>query len=182
MYNLPMERWLYWPTRFAFITQPFLANRQRYIKFGLAGHEGIDIRARRGTDILCCANGTVSLVGWKTPDHAYGYAVRVVHERPDGRYETIYAHGVEGSAKVKKGQTVKAGDVLMLADNTGNSAGSHLHLSLIKLKLVGENITSDPVGLESRQWFRSKYGQLFIDPQAVMFSFEETQQMLKEKQ
>jgi hypothetical protein len=57
--------------------------------------------------------------------HNYGIHVRVEHI--DG-YETIYAH--LQSAAVDEGQEVQAGQLLGLADNTGNSQGDHLHLTL----------------------------------------------------
>lgn len=59
--------------------------------------------------------------------HNYGIHVEVTHQ--DG-YLTIYAHLQE--ANVNVGQMVQAGSVLGLADNTGNSFGSHLHLTLKK--------------------------------------------------
>src|SRR3990167_8015428 len=112
-----MTLWLYWPTAYPKITQVFMNNPKYYGKFGLPGHEGVDIRALYGSDILACADGKVVEVGWRFQRHPYGYAVRINHERLDGRYQTVYAHGKEGSAKVKVGHLVQAGDVIMQADN-----------------------------------------------------------------
>ncbi len=114
-----------WPTEFKVVTQPFGANPQDYAPFGLPGHEGVDIRAKVGTKILCVAPGQVKLVHRGTPPHNYGIHVRVLHA---GGYETIYGH--LQSAAVVEGQQVAAGQVLGLADNTGNSRGDHLHLTL----------------------------------------------------
>jgi murein DD-endopeptidase MepM/ murein hydrolase activator NlpD len=48
-------------------------------------------------------------------------------------YHTIYAH--LSRIDVQVDQNVAAGDLIGLADNTGNSFGSHLHLTL---KIDGE--------------------------------------------
>ncbi|HLE61985.1 MAG TPA: M23 family metallopeptidase [Pyrinomonadaceae bacterium] len=113
------------------VTQAFGINPARYKPFGLPGHEGLDIRAVRGAHIYAIADGQVIKVALYG---AYGYQVRVQHVRDDRIYESIYAHGIDGSAAVKVGDSVVAGQLLMLADSTGNSSGSHLHLTL---KCVG---------------------------------------------
>lgn len=114
-----------WPTEFRSINQYFGANPQNYAQFGLPGHEGIDVMAPSGSKIFSVAPGTVGMVRTDPKGHNYGIHVRVDHA--DG-WQTIYAHLQQ--ALVSPGQQVKAGDVLGLADNTGNSFGSHLHLTL----------------------------------------------------
>ncbi|MFZ0544584.1 MAG: M23 family metallopeptidase [Candidatus Promineifilaceae bacterium] len=116
-----------WPTEFHAITQNFGANPQNYAQFGLPGHEGIDIRASTGSKVFCVAPGEVYQVHTNPSDHNYGIHVRVAHQ--DG-YKTIYGHLEK--ALVKIGDQVDAGTILGLADNTGNSFGSHLHLTLKK--------------------------------------------------
>ena len=116
-----------WPTEFRQINQYFAANPQNYQQFGLPGHEGIDIRAPMGTKIFSVAPGRVTKVRTNPQGHNYGIHVEVSHS--DG-YKTIYAHLQEASVRV--GQMVQAGTTLGLADNTGNSFGSHLHLTLKK--------------------------------------------------
>lgn len=120
-------KFLYWPTEYRKITQHFGANPRNYSQFGLPGHEGLDLRAPSGSRIFCVAPGTVSQVYTRPTGHNYGIHVRVVHQ--DG-YQTIYAHLQK--ELVSKGEQVKAGTILGLADNTGNSFGSHLHLTLKK--------------------------------------------------
>ncbi len=116
-----------WPTEFRTVTQAFGANPQNYQRFGLPGHEGLDIQASPGSKVFCVAPGQVKMVHLN-PDpkvHAYGIHVRVSHA---DNYETIYAH--LQSAVVQPGQQVVAGQLLGLADNTGNSLGDHLHITL----------------------------------------------------
>ena len=114
-----------WPTEGRIVTQEFGENPADYAEFGLPGHEGIDIAADSGSRIFCVAPGQVKFVQPDPTLHPYGIHVRVSHR--DG-YETIYAHLL--TASVQHGQRVGAGHVLGLADNTGNSRGDHLHLTL----------------------------------------------------
>ncbi len=116
-----------WPTEFRRITQHFGVNPQNYAQFGLPGHEGVDIMAPMNAKIFAVAPGRVRAVETDPGKHPYGIHVRLDHR--DG-YQTIYAHFLE--ARVQVGQEVKAGDLIGLADNTGNSFGSHLHISLKK--------------------------------------------------
>lgn len=120
---------LRWPTQHGTITQAFGVNPQFYNKFGLPGHEGLDFMAPMGSEIYAGADGFVSdvrLDGNANPlQLPYGNQVRVEHN--DG-FETIYAHLEQ--VVVVRGQFVRAGQLIALADDTGNSTGSHLHLTL----------------------------------------------------
>ena len=114
-----------WPTEFRQINQYFGQNPNNYAQFGLPGHEGLDLMAPTGSKIFAVAPGTVRVVNAQPNNHNYGIHVRVDHA--DG-WQTIYAHLQQATVRV--GEPVKAGDQLGLADNTGNSFGSHLHLTL----------------------------------------------------
>lgn len=112
-----------WPTQYRVVTQRFAANPQQYQQFGLPGHEGIDIQAPSGSPIFAVADGEVYLA--TTNQGNYGIQVRLLHTDD---WTTVYAH--LQSTAVQVGQKMKAGDVLGYADATGNSRGSHLHLTL----------------------------------------------------
>ena len=118
---------LLWPSDFMVITQGFGANPQIYSKWGLPGHEGLDIRAPMNTNIYVCADGDVFAVETNPNKHPYGIHVRVRHANG---YSTVYAHLAKTMVTV--GQKVKAKQLIGLADSTGNSTGSHLHLTLKK--------------------------------------------------
>ena len=121
-------RFAAWPTEFRQITQGFGNNPTYYRQFQLPGHEGVDIQATQGSKIFAVADGTVKLVHRNAADHNYGIHMRIEHS--DG-YETIYAH--LQSAVVQEGQAVVAGQLIALADHTGNVVGDpadHLHLTL----------------------------------------------------
>lgn len=114
-----------WPTEFRQINQYFGQNPHNYAQFGLPGHEGLDLMAPTGSKIFAVAPGTVRVVHTQASTHNYGIHVRIDHV--DG-WQTIYGHLQQATVRV--GQPVKAGEQLGLADNTGNSFGSHLHLTL----------------------------------------------------
>lgn len=119
-----------WPTDYKVVNQRFGANSTAYQKYGLPGHEGVDIRAYHGTPIYAVADGEVVRVGDDRQDAASGghnYGVRVYIDHADD-WQTIYAH--LDSRAVNVGDRVVAGQKIGTADNTGNSFGSHLHLTL----------------------------------------------------
>jgi len=118
---------LLWPTEFPVITQSFGANPRIYTRFGMPGHEGVDIRALPNTKVFACADGQVYRVESNPKVHAYGIHIRIRHR--DG-YRTIYGHLAK--ALVKEGEPVTGAQVIGLADATGASVGHHLHLSLKK--------------------------------------------------
>src|SRR3972149_11894790 len=144
---------LRWPTETRYYTQRFGMNPVLYAKYGLPGHEGVDMRAPHGSAIIAAASGIVSEVGWRKPGHPYGYAIRLRHSFNDGEDESIYAHMLEKSAKVNVGDSVKAGDLIGFADETGNvlppdRRGAHLHFGLKKIGFknggYGELINPEP--------------------------------------
>lgn len=89
---------------------------------GTRPHEGIDIVARRGTNIRASAPGRVILAGWLG---GYGRVVIVKHT---GAYSTVYAHTSRN--RVKKGQFVETGQVIAEVGASGNARGTHLHFEI----------------------------------------------------
>jgi murein DD-endopeptidase MepM/ murein hydrolase activator NlpD len=117
---------LQWPTDYARITQAFGKNPEIYAYWGLPGHEGLDIRAPLNSNIYACADGEVYATKTDLDDrHPYGRHVRIRHANG---YRTVYAHLAK--VLVSKGEKVKAKQRIGLSDSTGNSSGSHLHLTL----------------------------------------------------
>lgn len=92
-------------------------------------HTGLDISAVKGTDIKVVTDGTVISAEYSG---SYGYLVKVDH---GNGVETWYAH--TSKMYVKKGDTVKAGDVIAAVGSTGNSTGPHLHL---EIRVDGEHV------------------------------------------
>lgn len=112
------------------ISQLFGENPDWYTKYGMPAHNGIDWAIINYTDILCAAPGTIKMITpVKDDPTGYGLNIQVSHWGTDGEeYATIYAH--LGNVKVVLHQTVEAGELIALSDNTGNSTGPHVHFGL----------------------------------------------------
>lgn len=123
----PAFAFTHWPTVDRTVTQEFGANPQNYVQFGLPGHEGVDIRAATGSPIYAVADGVVHVIHPADDGHNYGIHVRLNHA--DGSHQTIYAHLQSIAAGLVVGTAVAGGQQIGKADNTGNSFGSHLHLT-----------------------------------------------------
>jgi Peptidase family M23 len=132
---------LRWPVDNRIINRRFGEFPELYKQFGLPGHEGIDLYADTGDNVHACADGRVSMAG-SPPKHPYGTHIRIQSKAGTTSFETIYGHLEQ--ILVQVGQQVTAGDVIGLADNTGNSTGSHLHITL---KITGKSTPGYPAGI-----------------------------------
>lgn len=89
-------------------------------------HNGIDIGAPRGTNVLAAADGVVLVAGWYG-----GYGNCVVIDHGDGIW-TVYGHMLDDSLKVSVGDRVVAGTIIGQVGTTGKSTGYHLHFEVRK--------------------------------------------------
>ncbi len=85
-------------------------------------HEGIDLAVWYGTPVKATKDGTVTRAGWLA---GYGWVVEIEHEMG---FSTLYAHN--SRLLVKRGDEVKAGDVIARSGSTGNSTGPHVHYEI----------------------------------------------------
>ncbi|NSW89526.1 MAG: M23 family metallopeptidase [Firmicutes bacterium] len=107
------------------------------ITFRRAYHNGIDIAAPYGTSIKASASGKVILSGYY---NELGQTVIIDH---GNGISTVYGHA--SKLLVKKGQTVKKGDIIARVGSSGRTTGSHLHF---EIHINGEPI--DPYKYLSR--------------------------------
>lgn len=102
-------------------------NDWAYPRSGGRRHEGTDVFAARGTPIVAVADGTVdTVVAFDRPGSLGGRTVTVA----DGTSRQYYAH-LEGIAPgLRRGDLVRAGDLLGWVGTSGNARGTppHLHL------------------------------------------------------
>ena len=101
-------------SRFGYRRDPF--------HFRLRHHDGVDISAPTGSQVVSTAKGRVTYSGY---DGDYGNLVRIDH---GNGIETWYAHLSERS--VKQGQEVSRLDPIGKVGSTGRSTGSHLHFEV----------------------------------------------------
>lgn len=157
-FAVPGEKFtLRWPVDSHRVNQYFGENPEMYRQFGLAGHEGLDLYALTNANIYAAADGEVYKADHPA-GNPYGLQVRIRHTWGNKIYKTIYAHLTEVFVSV--GQQVSAGELIGLADNTGNSFGSHLHLTL---KADGEKVSGYPDGIID-PWPYLVAGQEFQTP------------------
>jgi len=110
--GLPVEGTL--TSRYGYRRDPFTGRK--------SFHRGVDIKAPYGTPVRTPADGVVIFAGRKL-----GFGKVVVIRHAYG-YETLYAH--LSAVKVKKGQKVKAGEVIGLVGTSGRATGPHLHYEI----------------------------------------------------
>jgi murein DD-endopeptidase MepM/ murein hydrolase activator NlpD len=89
------------------------------------GHFGIDIAARKGTDVRAIGDGVVISSEWTINN---GYTMHILHS---GGYATIYKHFSE--VIFRAGDVVRKGDVIGKVGESGLLAsGPHMHFELWK--------------------------------------------------
>lgn len=95
-------------------------------------HNGIDVRARKGTPVQASGDGKVVFAGYRG---SYGKLVEIEHAHG---VVTRYAH--LDKFAIKKGQQVQAGQKIGSVGTTGRVTGPHLHFEV----LVGDRYV-DPL-------------------------------------
>ena len=112
-----------WPSKTTLITS-YYGSRKDPITGKKSFHTGVDIGAKRGTDIFAANSGKVIVAGWSSK----GYGNYVVIDHGGGK-TTLYAH--MSKILVSKGQTVAKGDTIGLVGSTGYSTGPHIHFEIL---------------------------------------------------
>lgn len=85
-------------------------------------HNGIDIAADSGTEIISVYDGVVEKSGYS---ESYGYYLLLKHSN---NLETLYAHC--SKLIVKSGDEIKRGETIALVGSSGRSTGPHLHFEV----------------------------------------------------
>ncbi len=85
-------------------------------------HSGVDLKTRPNDKILAAFDGTVVASG---PFYGYGNCIRIKHAYG---FETLYSH--QSKNFVKRGDKVKAGQVIGLTGRTGRATTEHLHFEI----------------------------------------------------
>ncbi len=145
MPNVPF--YLLYPITWSYlITDRFNAPRSYpFAPTKLQQHEGIDFAPRQPiTETLyvrASQRGIIDNIGFSAV--GYGNYVRIVHQWGDERYATWYGHLSQVQTTVNK--VVNAGDIIGIAGSTGNSTGTHVHLTLQHIGKGLKNYVVDDV-------------------------------------
>lgn len=91
------------------------------------GHNGLDIASSDGSPIYSIYDGVVRVNTYEK-DGA-GYYVSIGTDMNGKNYRLMYMH-LKKRSTLKVGDKIKAGDLIGYQGSTGNSTGSHLHISV----------------------------------------------------
>lgn len=89
---------------------------------GRRRHSGVDLKTKANDEIVAAFDGVVVASG---PYFGYGNCIRIKHAYG---LETLYSH--QSKNFVKKGDKVKAGQVIGLTGRTGRATTEHLHFEM----------------------------------------------------
>jgi murein DD-endopeptidase MepM/ murein hydrolase activator NlpD len=143
---------LSWPLSSILITSPYGS------RWG-AFHYGIDFRAQTGTPVFAMAGGVVEGTG-DTDVACKGASFgKWVFIKYNNGLSSTFGHLSVISAK--KGQKVKAGDIIALSGNTGSSTASHLHVTVYAS--TGVKVDTVPS--------KSCNGKIFTQPIAALSAY-----------
>jgi murein DD-endopeptidase MepM/ murein hydrolase activator NlpD len=106
------------PLKFVNITSKFSKNRFHPVQLKWKAHNGTDYAAPKGTPIMTTAKGIIEQTGFTAGN---GNFVKVKH---DGTYSTQYLH--MSKILVKRGQSVRQGDIIGKVGSTGLASGPHV--------------------------------------------------------
>ncbi|MEE4379638.1 MAG: peptidoglycan DD-metalloendopeptidase family protein [Candidatus Competibacteraceae bacterium] len=147
------------PVDFRRISSHFQANRWHPVLGKKRPHRGVDYAAPRGTPVWAAGDGTVEFVGRQS---GYGKVIILRHGQ---RYSTLYAHLSRFHSGIRKGHSVKQGEVIGYVGSTGLATGPHLHYEFrvdgrhvnpVTAKLPGP----EPMGHAQLADFRAKTADL----------------------
>lgn len=114
------------PIQYRYISSGFSYKRVNPVTGSAGSHRAIDYVAPSGTPVVSIGDGTVIQAGW---NGAYGISVKVRH---NDTYTTVYGHFSSLAKGIKKGASVKQGQVIGYVGSTGQSTGPHLHYEVYK--------------------------------------------------
>lgn len=111
------------PVNFKYISSNFTNRRFHPVQKRWKVHRGVDYAAKTGTPVVAAGDGKVIKSGY---NRFNGHYVFIQHGE---KYVTKYLHF--SKRKVKRGQTVKQGQVIGLVGSTGMASGPHLHYEFL---------------------------------------------------
>jgi murein DD-endopeptidase MepM/ murein hydrolase activator NlpD len=85
-------------------------------------HQGMDLAAPEGTEVLAVSDGTVTDAGF---DPVYGNYIIISHSE---KWTSLYGHLQKIEIALRS--TVKSGSLIGRVGTTGQSTGPHLHFEL----------------------------------------------------
>jgi len=119
--KLMRKTFLRTPVKFSRISSKFTKRRWHPVLKRWRSHKGVDYAAPTGTPVKSAGAGKIAFVGRKG---GYGKVIYIKHQ---GSYTTIYGH-LSGFAKgMRKGKSIRQGQLIGYVGSTGLASGPHLH-------------------------------------------------------
>ncbi|MBT8419620.1 MAG: peptidoglycan DD-metalloendopeptidase family protein [Gammaproteobacteria bacterium] len=109
------------PVAFTRISSRFQRRRWHPVLHKFRAHRGVDYAAPRGTPVKVTGSGKITFVGRKG---GLGQVIFVKHGR---KYTTVYGHMDKYAKGMKRGQSVRQGQLIGYVGSTGLATGPHLH-------------------------------------------------------
>ena len=126
----------------------------------LQSHQGVDYTIPEGSRVFATADGVVRDVATRNSTHG----LTVVIDHGNG-YETSYSH--LSKTNVRRGQSVRRGDIIALSGDTGLSLAPHLHY---EVRYNGMRV--DPIHYFFIELSPSEYQRLMRIAQSGMQAFD----------
>lgn len=125
------------------LTQEFGENPEWYARFGLKGHNGWDLRTQypdtpKGFRNILASWLSKFYTQGNEGNDGFGLYFEVIVQLYN-TYKLTYAH----CNSIENFQTKNEGETMGISDNTGNSTGSHLHLTVKRGSLQNGKFISD---------------------------------------
>jgi murein DD-endopeptidase MepM/ murein hydrolase activator NlpD len=97
-----------------------------------SNHLGTDYPKACGAPVYAANDGIVTVAKRNFNINAgYGVWIKIEHDyETTGAKNSIYAHLLEGSMRVREGEEVVSGQLIGLVGTTGSSTGCHLHFEI----------------------------------------------------
>lgn len=111
------------PVNFKYISSSFKKRRFHPVQKRWKAHRGVDYAANKGTPVMAAGDGKVIRAKY---DKYNGHHVFIQHGE---KYVTKYLHFTKRA--VKRGQSVKQGQVIGYVGATGLASGPHLHYEFL---------------------------------------------------
>ncbi len=109
------------PVNFTRISSHFNLRRKHPILNTIRAHRGVDYAAPMGTPVRATANGKIRSVGISG---GYGKTVEMQHGKS---YRTLYAHLSRFAKGLRRGASVRQGQIIGYVGKSGLATGPHLH-------------------------------------------------------
>ena len=100
-------------------------------------HKGVDMAVPEGSNVFACKGGSVLGTG---ENRVYGKWIQIDH---GGGMTSFYAHLSLVQDGIKKGKTVRAGDLIAKSGSSGLVTGPHLHF---EIRLNGSPVNPEAYG------------------------------------